>query len=89
VESPPFSPLPSWWWPAPSAQSFCGDGLGSRRDPWRLALVGAFIAYDQTLETPEGELMGRKAATVALVAHSVFSILSFTFVFPVVMGALT
>jgi hypothetical protein len=33
--------------------------------------------------------MGRKAATVALVAHSVFSILSFTFVFPVVMGALT
>jgi hypothetical protein len=54
-----------------------------------LALIGAFIAYDQTLETPEGERMGRKAATVALVAHSVFSILSFTFVFPVVMGALT
>ena len=48
-----------------------------------VALIGAFIAYEKVLETPEGERMGRKAAAIALGTHSVFSILSFTFLVPV------
>jgi len=36
-----------------------------------IATIGGFVAYDQTLETPDGERMGRKAAVVALAAHAV------------------
>jgi hypothetical protein len=53
-----------------------------------VALVGAFIAYDQTLETPEGELMGRKAAFVALGTHAAFSAAMFLLVAPIILGAL-
>jgi hypothetical protein len=66
-----------------------GDGLLGSLAILGAALVGAFIAYEKTLETADGELMGSKAAAVALGAHSVFSTLSFLFVFPAVMGALT
>jgi hypothetical protein len=66
-----------------------GDGLLGSLAILGAALVGAFIAYEKTLETADGELMGSKAAAVALGAHSVFSTLSFLFVFPLVMGALT
>lgn len=51
-------------------------------------LIGAFLAYEKTLQTPDGAPMGRKAAFVALGAHAAFSILSFLLVFPVVTAAL-
>ena len=80
-----------------SAAVIIADAVGSEILPagvvgslliFGVALIGAFIAYDQTLETPDGEPMGRKAAVVALGAHAAFSTLSFLLVFPIVMAAL-
>ena len=52
-----------------------------------IGLVGAFIAYDRILETPEGRPMGRRAAAVALGTHAVFSILSFLLILPPILRA--
>lgn len=54
-----------------------------------LGLVGAFMAYDRMLETPDGAPMGRKAAALALGTHAVFSILSFFFILPILLHAFT
>jgi hypothetical protein len=52
-----------------------------------VGLIGAFIAYDRILETPEGRPMGRKAAALALGTHAVFSILSFLLILPPLLRA--
>ena len=54
-----------------------------------LGLVGAFMAYDRILETPEGQPMGRKAAALALTTHAVFSILSFFLLVPVLLRSVS
>ena len=78
-----------------SAAVVVADGLGSAllSGPTGaivillLGLVGAFVAYDRVLETPDGQPMGRKVAALALGTHAVFSLAMFLLVFPVVMQA--
>lgn len=72
------------------------DGVGSEVLPGDsgallilvLGLIGAFLAYDRVLRTPDGEPMGRAAAAVALGTHAVFSLAMFLIALPFLMAAL-
>lgn len=77
-----------------SAAVIIVDGLGTPLLPegvsaivvLAVGLSTAFLAYAHVLATPEGEPMGHKAAALALSTHTVFSLASFLFLFPAVIG---